>query len=156
CVYLTFLTVPSLKRTKVGQYINFCHNRGSIEFFVEGKKMTYEEIEVSREVDGEVHEAQLTEDFEFVFFKGTEGEDKYNFYVDKQSSERLKDIKVTFINESKNWWTVYNYDLNFDITKRDGEIRLKGTCYLNGEKIMLDEVVNETKKLYSCEIDLTK
>ena len=48
CVYLTIITVPTLKHSQIGQMINYCHNRGSIEFYVEGKKMAYDEINVVR------------------------------------------------------------------------------------------------------------
>lgn len=154
CTYLTFITVPALKKTEIGQRINYCHNRGSIEFYVEGKKMAYDEIKVIRTNNGETDENSLTEDCEFAFFSGKYGEDTYTFYVDKESSERLKDIEVSFTNFNENWWIVNNFDLNFDIAKKDGVISLVGECYLNGEKIELNEKVEEKEDVYYCHIDL--
>ncbi len=154
CTYLTFLTVPALKKTEFGQRINFCHNRGSIEFYVEGKKMAYDEIKVTREIDGEVEEKELTEDCEFTFFSGKQGLDTYKFYVDKEASDRLKDIEVTFTNFNENWWIVNNYDIKFDIVKKKGKISLVGECYLNGEKIEINREVEETEDIYTCTIEL--
>ncbi|MEE1003074.1 MAG: hypothetical protein U0L17_04970 [Acutalibacteraceae bacterium] len=154
CTYLTIITVPALKKTEFGQRINYCHNRGSIEFYVEGKKVAPEDIKLTRENNGEIYEETLTDDDEFAFFSGKSGLDTYKFYVDKESSERLKDIEVTFENFNDNWWYVNNFDIKIDITKKNGKITTKGECYLNGEKIIIDEEVKENDKLYYCNIKL--
>lgn len=157
CIYLTFITVPALKKTEFGQRINYCHNRGSIEFFVEGKKMTYEQIKISRvNPNGEVEEKDLTEDCEFAFYSGYYGIDTYKFFVDKEASERLKDIEITFVKFNENWWNVNNFDLVFDITKRDGKIMLVGKSYLNGKKVILNQQLEETDNLYKCTVDLNE
>lgn len=154
CVYLTIITVPTLKHSQIGQMINYCHNRGSIEFYVEGKKMAYDEIKVVRETQNDIQQKQLTEDCEFAFFNGVYGLDKYIFSVDKESSDRLKDIEITFTNFNENWWNVNNFDIKFDIVKKNGKISLIGECYLNGEKIEINQIVQEKEDIYCCEVDL--
>ena len=154
CTYLTIITVPALKKTEFGQRINYCHNRGSIEFYVEGKKVAPEDIKLTRENNGEIYEETLTDDDEFAFFSGKYGLDKYKFFVDKEVCERLKDVEVTFENFNDNWWYVNNFDIKIDITKKNGKITVKGECYLNGEKIKINEEVKENDKLYYCNIKL--
>lgn len=154
CVYLTFITVPALKKTSLGQMVNYCHNRGSIEFYVNGKLMDPLEMKVEREIGGEIDEKSMTEDGEFAFFNGERGLDKYSFFVTKEESERLKDIKVTFTNFNNKWWYVNNFDIVFDITKSKKGIFLEGECFLNGEKYVLNTKVQEKDKLYYFEVPL--
>ena len=154
CVYLTFITVPSLKKTSLGQMVNFCHNRGSIEFYVNGKLMDPEEMKVERKNGEFIDEKALTEDGEFAFFSGKKGTDQFSFFATKEESERLKDIKVTFTNFNKKWWTVNNFDIEFDITKKNKEISLKGHCNLNGKNYVLNSKVQEKKNLYYFEVPL--
>ena len=117
CAYLTIIVVPTFKHSTVGQMVNYCHNRGSIEFYVNGKLMIPEEMEVVRENGDSKEVKTMTEDGEFAFFSGKKGVDKYTFFATKEESERLKDIKVTFTNYNHNWWNVNNFDINFDIKK---------------------------------------
>ncbi|MBQ4155796.1 MAG: hypothetical protein IJD90_03215 [Clostridia bacterium] len=154
CAYLTIIVVPSFKHSTIGQMVNYCHNRGSIEFYVNGKLMNPEEMEVVRENGNLKDTRTMTEDGEFAFFSGKKGLDKFTFFATKEESERLKDVKVTFTNYNQNWWIVNNFDLNFDIRKyRDG-IYLIGECYLNGEKYVLNSKVQESKDLYYFEAPL--
>ena len=154
CVYLTFITVPAMKKSTLGQMVNYCHNRGSIEFYVNSKLMDPLEMKVVRTNGDIINEKALTEDGEFAFFSGKRGVDTYSFFVDKDMSERYKDIQVKFINHNDKWWYVNNFDIEFDITKKKDKISLKGTCYLNGEKIDLKADVQEKKDLYYFEIPL--
>lgn len=154
CVYLTIIVVPSLKHSTIGQMVNYCHNRGSIEFYVNGKLMDPLEMTLYRENKNGKTTREMTEDAEFAFFSGIKGTDKFTFEVSKEESERLKDIKVTFTNYNKEWWQVNNFDISFDIKKfRDG-IYLNGECFLNGEKYVLKSKVQESKKLYYFEVPL--
>ena len=154
CVYLTIIVVPSFKHSTIGQMVNYCHNRGSIEFYVDGKLMNPEEMQVVRENKSGTTTREMTEDAEFAFFTGKKGLDKFTFFATKEESERLKDVKVTFTNYNHNWWTVNNFDISFDIKKYDEGIFLKGKCFLNGEKYILNSKVIESKDLYYFEVPL--
>ena len=81
CVYLTIIVVPSFKHSTIGQMVNYCHNRGSVEFYVNGKLMDPLEMTLYRENKNGKTTREMTEDAEFAFFSGIKGTDKLTFEV---------------------------------------------------------------------------
>ena len=143
-----------MKQTSFGQMVNYCHNRGSIDFYVNSKLMDPLEMEVVRKNGEFIDEKGLTEDGEFAFFSGKRGLDEYSFYVNKDMSDRYKDIKVTFTNFNDKWWNVNNFDIKINITKEKNKITLKGHCFLNDDEYDLLADVQEIDNIYYFEVPL--
>lgn len=131
------------------------HNKGTVEIIVQNNKTESKNITLERITpNGNKEKQTLDKDGKFSFLKGYKGKDTYKFYIDKASSGREKDIEIVLIKENEFDWNVNDFDIKISLLKKDGILKATGTVIINGEKVKIDDVINENTDIYSLEINL--